>query len=122
MWLFWLPMFFLMACHRHSPTQSTSMAVHYKNYIVSTKVIGMRQQDLSKVQGKSNMYSYLDLQIMQSSCVDDADEPVTFDTCHVTRRSLPGDENIKTGDFLRLEIAVGAISQPQYVTWVKRME
>lgn len=93
-----------------------------KSYIVSAKVVGMRQQDLSKVQGKTNLYSYLDLQILQSSGKDDPDEQVTFDTCHVTRRALPGDETIKVGDFLHLEIGVTTVSQPQYVTWVKRVD
>lgn len=82
----------------------------------------MRQQDLSKVQGKTNLYSYIDLQILQGGSKDDLDEPVPFDTCHVTRRALPGDESLKEGAFLQLEIGVATLSKPQYVTWVKRLD
>ncbi len=93
-----------------------------KVYIVSARVLAMRQQDLSKMRGKVNLYTYLDLQILEGHEKSNPDHKLEIDTCHITRRAVPGDEHLQDGDVLQLELGVGKIEQPQYCTWIKRLD
>lgn len=93
-----------------------------KIFTVSAKVLGMRQQDLSKVRGKTNLYTYLDLQILESQGKSDPQLKIGIDTCHITRRTLPDDATITVGKTLKLELGISQIEQPQYCTWIKRLD
>jgi hypothetical protein len=93
-----------------------------KTYIVSAKVVGIRQQDLSKMRGKVNMYTYLDLQILASKGKADPQAQMPADTCHITRRAIAGDETLHVGDQLQLELGMAEATSPQYATWIKRLD
>lgn len=119
--LLWLPIFLLAACHPQPSSAPTHMA-ESKIYIVSAKVVGIRQQDLSKMRGKVNMYTYLDLQILESKGKADPAAHMPADTCHITRRAIAGDETIHVGDQLQLELGMAEATSPQYATWIKRLD
>ena len=119
--MLWLPIFLITACH--SPTSSSTTTMAESNiFIVKAEVVAVRQQDLSKVRGKTNMYTYLDLKILSSAGKADAEATIGVDSCHITRRALPGDSDIVQGKVLHLELGITEISQPQYCTWIKRLD
>lgn len=93
-----------------------------KIFTVKAEVLSIRQQDLSKVRGKSNLYTYLDLKILTSADKAEPHTEMGVDTCHITRRALAGDAEIQPGKILQLELGVTEIGDPQYCTWIKRLD
>ncbi len=93
-----------------------------KIFTVKAEVLSIRQQDLSKMRGKTNLYTYLDLKILTSADKAEPHAEMGLDYCHITRRALPGDAEIAQGAILQLELGLTEIGQPQYCTWIKRLD
>jgi hypothetical protein len=121
LWLLGLPILFFTACHPQ-PTQPMTVMSESNLFIVSAEVAGLRQQDLSKVRGKVNMYTYLDLKILESHGKADANLHLPVTTCKITRRAQADDAQLKVGDPLKLELGVDNAASPQTFTWIKRLD
>lgn len=106
----------------HSPRSTLSQMPENRIFTLTAEVIGFRQHDLSKMKGRVLMYSYIDLKVQSAVNIADPKIPFSEDTISITRPAEKGDEILRVGEKIRVEIGVDKLENPQQYYWMRRLE